>query len=137
MPPTTRSMQGRLPGTSQASSPQAQAGPSRGTAQQDTSQRTTTAAVTKGSHPESSDEDDDDDDDDDSEDDEEEDSDDDDDNDASNNSRNEASGYSDDEDDDVRSKVLKIFATAEPNGLTRSEIDSPDVIQNQEYPEPS
>jgi hypothetical protein len=127
MAPTTRSMQGRPSGTSQASSPQAQAGPSRGTTQQGTSQRTTTAAGTRGSHAESSDEEDDDDDDDDDDDEEDDDEDD-----------SEDDGEdSDDENDDVRAKVLKIFATAEPNGLIKSEIMSPAFIQNQANPEAS
>ena len=128
-------MQDRLSGTSQASSPQAQAGPSRGAVQQGTSQRAMTAAATRGSNAESSDEEDDDDDDDDEDDDDdgsEDDSDDSDDGD-----RNQASEYSDDDDDDVTSKVLKIFATAEPNGLTKSEIIDTAVIQRQFNPDTS
>ena len=114
MPPTTRSMQGCLSGTSQASSPQGQAGPSRGTAQQGTSQRTTTAAATRGSHAESSDEDDDDDEDDDEDDDDDDDDDDD---------------ESDDNDENnIPAAILKIFAMVEPNGLVKSEIADDELI---------
>ena len=138
MPPTTRSMQGRLSGTSQASSPQAQAGPSRGAVQQGTSQRVITAAVNKGSDAESSDEDEEEDDEQDDGDDSWEDGeegDDDDDDEASNNARSASREYSDDDDNDVKTKVLKIFATTEPNGLTKSEIIDAGAIQNQDNPE--
>ena len=142
MPPTTRSMQGRLSGTSQASSPQAQAGPSRGAVQQGTSQRVITAAVNKGSNAESSDEDEEEDDEQDDDDDggedgenSDDDDDDDDDDEASNNARSASREYSDDDDDDVKTKVLKIFATTEPNGLTKSEIIDAGAIQNQDNPE--
>ena len=122
MAPTTRSMQGRLSGTSQASAPQALAGPSRGTVQQGTSQRVATAAVNRGSNAESSDEDEDDDDDDDDDDDEEDDDDEDDDD------SGDDGGDSDDDEDDVATRILKIFAMVEPNGLVKSEIVNKDVI---------
>lgn len=131
MPPTTRSMQGRLSGTSQASSPQVQAGPSRGAVQQGASQRTMTAGATRGSHAESSDEEDDDDDDDDDNDDDDDDGSEDDSDDSDDDDGNDTREYSDDDDDDVLSKVIKIFATAEPNGLTKSEMFDQAVIQTQ------
>lgn len=115
MPPTTRSMQGRLSGTSQASSPQVQAGPSRGAVQQGTSQRVATATVNRGSNAESSDEDEDDDDDDDDDDEDDDDSEDD-------------GEDSDDDEDNVATHILKIFAMVEPNGLVKSEIVDQEVI---------
>lgn len=127
MAPTTRSMQGRPSGSSQASSPQVQAGPSRRPAQQGTPQRIVGAAANKGFEVVSSDEDEDDDDeeedgedDDEDDDDEEEDSDEDD-----------AGNYSDDEVDPIRTRVLKIFAMAEPNGLIKSEIIDAQIVQAQ------
>jgi hypothetical protein len=84
MPPTTRSMQGRLSSITQSSSPYVQAGPSLGSTQQGPSPRATNATA---SDVESSDDDD-----------------------------------SDDDDDDIPTKILKIFAIAEPNGLIESEI---------------
>ena len=83
-----------------------------------------TAGATRGSHAESSDEEDDDgsEDDSDGSDDEE---------------GNETREYSDDDDEGVLSKVIKMFATAEPNGLTKSEMFDQAVIQNQANPGPS
>jgi len=144
MPPTTRSMQGRLSSTSQASSPYVQAGPSRGTAQPGTPQRIARGPVSGGGDNPSSDDDDDDDDEDEDDDDEGEDDDDDesdeeddnDGNDATNNApnspNNDTDSYSDDDDQNsVWSKVIKIFATGEPNGLTKSEITDPRFAQSQ------
>lgn len=112
MPPTTRAMQGRLPSTS---SPQVQAGPSRSTTQQASSQRASHAPVTGGVGG-----DDDDDDDDDEEEDDDDDSDD-----------SDEDSDSDDDDDDVPTKILKIFAIAEPNGLTEPEMRSEQAQNDQ------
>lgn len=123
MPPTTRSMQGRLSGTSQASSPQAQAGSSRAV-QQGTPQRAMTAAVTRGSHAESSDEDEDDESgDDDNDDDDDDDGDEEDDDDSDDDGED-----SDDDENNVTTHILKIFAMVEPNGLVKSEIVDGQVI---------
>jgi len=123
-------MQGRPSGTSQASSPQIQAGPSRITAQQGTPQRTAGTTVSRGGDNVSSeDEDDDDDDDDDDEDDDDEDEDDDGDDDSDDDDDDDDT--SDQDDNPIRSRVFKIFATAEPNGLTKSELIKPGVVQNQ------
>jgi hypothetical protein len=114
MPPTTRSMQGRLSNITQSSSPYVQAGPSWGSTQQGPSPRATNATA---SDVVSSD------DDDASEEEEDESS-----------SGEEESGEEgdeeddeedddeDDEEDDVQTKILEIFAVAEPNGLIESEM---------------
>jgi hypothetical protein len=99
MPPTTRSIQGRLPNTT-SSSPYVQAGPSRGSTQQGPSPRATNATTSDVVSNDDDDEDDR----------NEEESDDEDDSD------------SDDDNDDIPTKILKIFAIAEPNGLIESEI---------------
>jgi hypothetical protein len=124
VPPTTRSMQGRLSSTSHASSPRVQAGSSRSLAQQGTPQRTVTAAANRDDDVENSDDDDDDDDD------NEHDSDDnphDDEEDEEEESNDEDDDSSDDEENSISSRVFDIFAITEPNGLTKSEILSPDV----------
>ena len=91
-----------------------------------------TAGATRGSHAESSDEeDDDDDDDDDDNDDDDDDGSEDDSDDSDDDDGNDTREYSDDDDYDVLSKVIKIFATAEPNGLTKSEMFDQAVIQTQ------
>jgi hypothetical protein len=108
MPPTTRSMQGRLSNITQSSSPYVQAGPSLGSTQQGPSPRATNATA---SDVESSD------DDEASEEEEDESS-------SGEEESDEEDGEddSDDDDDDIPTKILKIFAIAEPNGLIESEI---------------
>lgn len=127
MPPTTRSMQGRLSGTSQASSPQAHAGPSRAV-QQGTPQRAMTAAVTRGSHAESSDEDEDDESGDDDDNDDDDDDDDDEDDEDDDGDSDDDGEDSDDDENNVTTHILKIFAMVEPNGLVKSEIVDGQVI---------
>jgi hypothetical protein len=114
MPPTTRSIQGRLPNTT-SSSPYVQAGPSRGSTQQGPSPRATNATTSDVVS-----NDDDDDDDDASEEEEEDDEEEDDRNEEE--SDDEDDSDSDDDNDDIPTKILKIFAIAEPNGLIESEI---------------
>jgi hypothetical protein len=119
MPPTTRSMQGRLPNTS-PSSPYVQVGASRSTTQQAPSQRAThatSADVVSSDDDEASEEDE-------EEDEEEEDDDDDEDEDEEDEVDGSGDEEESDEEDDIKTKVFKIFAVAEPNGLTESEIRS-------------
>ena len=123
-------MQGRLSSTSHASSPRVQAGSSRSPAQQGTSQRTVIAAANRGGVDEGSDDDDDNNDEDDSDDDNG-DEDDDDESDEEDDGGSDGHYDSGDNENSVQSRVLKIFAIGEPNGLTMSEIVDPRVVQNQ------
>lgn len=128
MAPTTRSTKGRSSAGSKASSPQVQAGPSRGVSQQGPSQRVAGAPVSSGTLAVESDEDEDDDDEDEDEDDEEDESEDDDeesedesddDNGNDDNNQQQEAGNTG---PNPRMDLLKLFASTEPNGLTTVEI---------------